>query len=432
MNQPPKTAREEWKHHWPLVLSGMVGFSFFTVVTYSLGTFVEPLEKAYGWSRAEIAFGLTIFGAIQMLGGPPVGALLDRIGTRRMAIVGMIVSGASFAAFSLVNGSLAQWFTLWVIFGLCALMIKSTVWSAGTSSVFTASRGLALAAVLSGSALGQTLAPLIANALIAGQGWQSAYFWIGFGWAGLATVLIVLFFFDARELGKRAGVSSTASAAGALSSNALPGLTAREGFRDSRILRIAAANLLMSLVGAGISVHLVPLISETGISRSTAVEIAATAGVAGLVGKFLTGWLLDRYQGSIIPFFSFAIAALGHFLLLNLLDSAVALTLGAMVLGYASGAGLQVTTYLISRYAGLRNFGIIFGTISSMMMAGTALGPTISGYVHDVSGSYTPMLMAAIPTMLVCAFLFVGLGPYPEFRARPPDPEDAMQPVAAE
>ncbi len=88
------------------------------------------------------------------------------------------------------------------------------------------------------------------------------------------------------------------------------------------------------------------------------------------------------------------------------------------LVGYSSGAGLQATTYLVSRYAGLRKFGTIFGTIASMMLAGTAIGPLVAGRVHDVTGAYTALLMLASPTMLVCALLFVGLGPYPDFAAR--------------
>lgn len=424
MNPAERTALQEWKAHWPLVIAGLVGFSFYAMVTYSLGTFMEPLEKAFGWSRAEISFGLTIFGLTATIGGPPMGALLDRIGSRRVALCGLILSGITFSLFSLATGSLTQWFILWLVFSLCSITIKSTVWSAGTSSVFTASRGLALAAVLSGSAMGQVFAPLIANALIQNQGWAGAYFWIGLGWAGLGAVLVALFFYDAHALGQRA----KAAAGGG---GRLPGLTIREACRDQRVIRIAAANLLMSFVGAGITVHLVPLIAEAGVTRGQAVEIAATAGIAGIVGKFLSGWLLDRIQGSLVPFSSFAIGAVGYFLLLDTFGTRTELLLGTLCLGYASGAGLQVSTYLISRYAGLRNFGVIFGTIASAMMAGTSFGPLISGYIHDVTGSYAALLWAAVPVMGVCSFLFVGLGPYPRF-TRPEDDAFSGEPAAAE
>ena len=387
----------------------MVGFSFYTVVTYSLGTFIEPLQKQFGWNRAEISFGLTIFGLVMAIGGPPVGAVLDRVGSRRMALAGLITSGAAFAAFSLASGSLTQWFSLWVVFSVCALMIKSTVWSAATSSVFNTSRGLALATMLSGSAVGQTLSPLITNALISRHGWRAAYGWIGFGWAGIGAVLVALMFFDARELDKRtSGV--------AVVSTPLPGLTIREACRDSRIIRIAVANLLMAIASSGVTVHLVPLIAETGVTRVAAVQIAASAGIAALVGKFLTGWLLDRVEGSFIPFGSYAIGGAGHLLLLNLLGTKFALTAAAMCLGFSGGAGLQVSTYLISRYGGLKNFGAIFGTIASAMLGGTACGPLIAGYIHDRTGSYTLLLLIAAPAMVLCSFFLVGLGPYPDFQ----------------
>jgi MFS family permease len=274
--------------------------------------------------------------------------------------------------------------------------------------VFTASRGLALAAVLSGSALGQTLAPLVSNALIQSQGWQGAYVWIGIGWAGLGAVAVFFLFFDAHALGRR-------RAAMPGEHPRLPGLTIRQACRDARVIRMALANLLMSFTGAGITVHLVPLICEAGVEKGQAVEIAAAAGIAGIVGKFLSGWLLDRIQGSLVPFSSFAIGALGYFLLIDLGHTRAELLIGTLCLGYSSGAGLQVSTYLISRYAGLRNFGVIFGTIASSMMLGSSFGPLIAGRIHDVTGSYAALLWTAMPVMLVCSFLFIGLGPYPKF-----------------
>ncbi|MCJ2186444.1 MFS transporter [Novosphingobium beihaiensis] len=404
----PMTAREEWRRYWATVLAAMIGMSFYTVITYSLGTFIGPLEKEFGWSRTALSSGLAIFAGISMLGGPFVGMALDRFGTRKLAIVGMILASTALASFSLLNGSIGQWIALYVIYGVVALAIKSTIWSAGISSVFTRARSLALAFVLSGSAIGQTFAPVIANKLIVAVGWREAYIWLGFGWGGLALALLVPFYFDAHARKAKQVRASTAPVA-------LPGLTIREATRDSRVIRIAVANLLMSIVGSGVSVHLVRVVAENGMTMDSAVDIAATAGIAGLVGKLGCGWLLDRVQGSVIPFTGFAVGAFGHFLLIGLFAGAAPLMLGAMCVGFASGAGLQISTYLVSRYAGLRNFGAIFGTISSTMMAGTAIGPLLAGSVHDLTGSYDALLMMASPVMLLCAMLFIGLGPYPEF-----------------
>lgn len=407
------TAAEEWRRYWPTVLAAMVGMSFYSVITYSLGTFIGPLEQEFPWTRTQISFGLTIFAAISFLGGPFVGMVVDRIGTRRITIAGMVLSGLAFAAFGLANGSLTQWFGLYVVYGLFALTIKSTVWSTGVSSVFARSRSLALAVMLSGAAIGQSLAPILANHLIETLGWRAAYAWLGIGWAGVSVLLLVPFYFDAKARHLRAGPQAAAPRP------ALPGLTFAQALRDSRVIRIAVANLFMSIVGSGVSVHLVRVIAEKGIAMDSAVNLAATAGIAGLVGKLLIGWLLDRVEGSVIPFAGFAVGGVGHFLLLGWLGGATPLMLGAMCLGFSSGAGLQISTYLVSRYAGLKAFGAVFGTISSMMMLGAALGPPLAGRVHDVTGSYDALLMAAAPVMFLTALLFIGLGTYPAFRDEP-------------
>ncbi len=410
--EPPETqqksAAAEWQAHWPTVLSGMMGMSFYAMITYHFGLFIQPLEKDFHWPRASISLGLMIYTLTAVFLGPFVGALIDRLGSRLIGIVGLATTSLSIAALGFASGSLTQWYMLWVGVAVTALAVKSTVWGAATSSVFSTSRSLALSVVLSGSAIAQFASPLLGAWLITNLGWRAAYQSIGLGWGGISLLLVLFMFFDARDVGKKSGTAAP-------DASTLGGLTVREAIRSPQILRIAAANLLMSSLGAGVAVHMVPILSGNGISRESAAGIAALSGVTGIVGKLLTGWLMDRYQGSLIPFLSFAVQALGYVLLLNTLHSTYSLILGALVLGYTGGAGLQVTTYLTSRYAGLRNFGKIYATIGSMMMLGTSIGPWLAGKVYDITRSYDVLLTVAIPVMLLSALMFVGLGAYPNF-----------------
>ena len=410
MAAPAVTAKAEWKAHWPLILASLVGMSFYAVVTYSLGTFIAPLEQEFGWSRAAISSGLTIFTVTAMIGGPLMGALIDKVGTRRVAVPGLAFHAAAFAGLSLANGALLQWYALWMVLALAALTTKSLLWSTAVSSVFTVSRSLALSVMLCGTAIGQ-MSPLLAGWLIEDYGWRQAYLLIGGGWGGLGFALVLLFFHDAREHGKRDGGTPVASAD-------LPGLTVAQAIRDSRVLRIGFANIMLSLVGSGIAVHLVPILTGAGLTRGDAVAIAAIGGIAGIAGKLGAGWLMDRVQGSLVPFFSFALASLGYVLLLYTSGSKPMLTTAVVVLGFSGGTGLQITTYLISRYAGLRNFGKVFGTIGSAMMLGTSIGPVFAGGMYDITGNYTLLLTIGIPAALICAGCFIGLGPYPDFAMR--------------
>ncbi|MDB5724280.1 MAG: Arabinose efflux permease family protein [Novosphingobium sp.] len=423
MEDAAPSATREWRSHWPMVLAGTLGMSFYSLFSYSQQMFIEPLEREFGWPRAEISLGYTILAFTAFFFGPVIGMVIDRHGARRVAIPGTLLAAAAFAALGLTGSSLWQWYALWFLLALVALGVKSTVWSVAVSGAFTAGRGMALALMLCGSAIAQFVGPILTNWLIETHGWRAAYIYLGLGWGGLAFVVVVFFFRSAQP---RAGGSEKKSATTAH----LPGLTFKQAMRNPIILRIYAANLFSALVGSGISFHLYPILTETGLKSTGAALLASLAGIGGIFGKLLTGWLLDRFQGNTIPVLSFAVAAVAYFLLLNSFHSAGAVAAGVFILGYSSGAGLGVTTYLISRYGGLRAFGTIYGTLGSMLMLGSGIGPPLAGLVHDRTGSYSALLLTAIPVVLVFSLLFVGLGRYPDFAVPKGEADKAVDPAA--
>ena len=407
MSDNSPAASAEWKAHWPVVLSAMLGMSFYATVNYSFDQFAAPIERDFGLSRSQIFTGLSIFNLLPVLFGPFVGGLIDKFGARKIAIPGMILSIAGFSAIGMASGTYLQWCLLWLAFGFCALLIKSTVWTVAVSKLFTTSRGLALSVMLCGTAVAEAVAKIFPNWLVIHHGWRFAYVALACSWGGFALVLILLFFRDTRK-----GESATAQSAAA---SLLRGFTTLQAFKSAPVLRIGFANLLSTLVGGSIAMHISLVLKDAGLDRSTAALVAATSGIAGIAGKLVTGWLCDRTQSRWLPFPSFALAALGYFLLLNQLHTTAALVLGVMILGYGGGASFQTTAYLTGRYGGLRHFGKIYGTMGSMIMLGAAIGPIFGGVVHDAFGSYHPLIIAGIPIVLLAAFLTVGLGPYPVF-----------------
>src|SRR5690348_3732263 len=110
MDEAPQTAAQEWRAYWPMVLSGMIGMSFYSMFAYSQQMFIEPLEQEFHWKRAEISFGYTIFALTAFLCGPLIGAAIDRWGARRVGVPGLLLSGLAFAALGLTGSSLVQWY----------------------------------------------------------------------------------------------------------------------------------------------------------------------------------------------------------------------------------------------------------------------------------------------------------------------------------
>ncbi len=227
----PPSAAAEWKLHWKLVLAAAIGFSFHSVAGYSIGLFMEPLNQEFGWSRAHISAGLTISALVSIPLSPLVGAMIDRWGARRLAIPGLILKALSFVVLATATGSELQWYALWVFYSVVALGVKSTVWTAAISGVFSAGRGLALAATLSGTAIAQILAPPLTQWLIDAFGWRASFVWLGVGW-GTPALLICLFgLFDVHDTRRKAGESAS-------DAPPLPGLTVHQALRSAPLWRI--------------------------------------------------------------------------------------------------------------------------------------------------------------------------------------------------
>ena len=102
------------------------------------------------------------------------------------------------------------------------------------------------------------------------------------------------------------------------------------------------------------------------------------------------------------------------FILLLVPGRSTAVIFTAMLInGYAAGTKLQIAGYLTSAYGGMKNFGIIFGTMASLIAAGSGLGPLIAGYIFDSYGNYDPYLWFGIFGTLASAWLIFGLVDYP-------------------
>jgi MFS-type transporter involved in bile tolerance (Atg22 family) len=78
-------ARREWASGWTLVLASSLGFSFFSVMLATTGLFMEPVSKAFGWSRTLYSSGVTIATLTTALASPFLGIIIDKWGARRRA-----------------------------------------------------------------------------------------------------------------------------------------------------------------------------------------------------------------------------------------------------------------------------------------------------------------------------------------------------------
>jgi predicted MFS family arabinose efflux permease len=412
-------AAQEWRRSWTVVLAAALGFALSSVTIYSLGPFIVPLEQEFGWSRAQIASGMTIYSILGIVLTPLAGVVIDRLGPRRVGLFAILSYGITFCALSLATGSLAVWIALWFLMSFASAPMKPTTWTAGVSSVFDKGRGLAISVMLCGAALSSTLTPIYATWLIDNYGWRTAYVAMMGTFVAVVFPVVFLFFTSAVDRVRMAERAGTADA-DAEPAAVLTGLGWREGLLSWKFARLGGAAFVTTLVIISFVSNLIPIFSDVGISRGQAAGLAGLVGISTVVGRLLGGYLLDRINGSIVGGVSLLVPVVSALLVLAFPGSVPVASAAVLILGLSLGAELDCVAYLTTRHFGMKAFGTIFGVISGILAFATGLGPFLVNLGYDLTGGYTIALKAYVPLALLASALFFSLGRYPKFAQADP------------
>jgi MFS family permease len=406
-----KSAAAEWRSFWLLPFAGALGYSTSVIHVYSIGPFIEPLQQAFGWSRGQISFGLTIASFISAIFCIPIGILVDRIGPRRVGLIGVLLMSGAFALLGTMTGTTANWVALWVIVAVGTLWVQATVWTSAVASRFEASRGLAFAITLSGAALSAAVAPVLAASLIGAYGWRTAFTAMGGIWAVLVFPFLLLCFRGAHDDGARKHATTTSPV------KVLKGVTLSQGLRSPTLYKLLMASGLFSFTAIGAVVHFVPILTDSGAAPLAAAGVAALVGVFSIVGRLGTGFLLDRFPGHTVGAVAFMLPIVSAVLLLFDGANPVSQAVAAAALGLTVGSEVDVIAFLAAKHFGLRSFGALYGALVMALSLGTAFGPLAAGTVFDHFDSYAPFLMLAMVLMGVSALALFSLGAAPETAA---------------
>ncbi len=399
--------RRGWKPLAAALLGTMCGSSPipFNVAPLVLG----PIHAETGWDFAAIAAGITVYGLIASFLAPVFGAMADRYGVRPVAIGSLAAFIVVFASFYFVPLSFGGWYAWWAVLGLIAIGSTPVTWSRAIAMWFTKNRGLALAIMLVGTSLAAMIVPRVAKAAIDSYGWRAAFPAAALLPLLLALPLALLWFREPRPDERPAGVADA--------SGRLFGLTLRETLRTGRFWVLFASILLIAGAYGGAHIHMAQIMTLKGHGELVATALGVV-GIGLLVGRIGVGWLFDRFWAPGVAFPAMLLPALACFMLATTAQPSTAIALtAAFLLGFAAGAESDVIAYLAARYFGMAQYGRIYGLLYLPFGVGSAVSPIIYGIVRDRTGSYDPMLLAAMLMFAVGGALLLLLGRYPQWGA---------------
>lgn len=395
--------RSEFATGWRLLLACVAGVAFGSVgiAVYSIGAFVDPLGREFGWTRTEVTAALLFSSGLGGLAAPFIGALIERFGARQLALIGLAGVGAAFLLASRNTGSLPLFYLCFAVVATLGGGSGPISWTKAIASHFDRHRGLALAIALAGTGIIAILAPPYVTWLIERFGWRTAFVGVALLPLAVALPLAVLFFKPAGD-GPRAPTSSVE----------LPGLTTAEAIRTYRFWVMLGSVLAMYLGIAGMIPNLIPALTDKGIARESAALAASAFGFSVIAGRVTVGWLIDRLWAPGVAAVVLTPAALGCLILMG--DPSLGLAITAAVLvGVAAGAELDLLAYLTTRYFGLRSYGKTYGLLYAGVAFAGGIGPLAFAALAERAGSYDVSFAVAATLFAIGGPAVLTLGRYP-------------------
>ncbi|HMD85632.1 MAG TPA: MFS transporter [Terriglobia bacterium] len=383
MNQ---TASTRVFYGWWIVLAAFLNL-FFAVglVFYGLPVFYTSLVDSLHFTRSQVAQGLFLGFVIVAPAFGFMGALIDRIGARRVLRVGILLVASSIV----LMGSMTR---LWEYYVLCIVEVVGYVLAGPISNQvlvstwFQAKRGRAMGYAYLGLGLGGVAAPVLAAYLIGWVGWRRAFVIIG-------VIIGVVLFPVAQWLTRSApgemglvadGLESTPAPVGLGPASSIPLGTA---VRTANFwLILAGSTLTIGAIGTVIQ-QFVLFLRDTGYTTVQASHVSSGLLFAGLAGRVAVGYLVDRYNKKNVMALFYLLLALA-IPLLFLAQHPAALWLFALIFGFAMGADYLLIPLVTAECFGLASLGKLLSLIIMADSLGQFFGPVLAGKIFEATHSY--------------------------------------------
>ena len=250
------------------------------------------LERQFGWSRTALSGAFSLARVEGAILGPVEGFLVDRVGTRKMVFIGYILMGLGFLWLGQVE-------TLWAFYASFMLITLGSGlggWLAIIAMVnnwFTRQRTFAMASAMSGIHFGGLLVPLLALGIEA------------FEFSGAATIIGVFLLIvvgpaakairnHPEDMGLQPDGDSDNLSESVLTEDDEPDFTAAQALRTPAFWILTVMQVASSVAIVTLALHLVPKLTDMGMTLSGAGTVVLTYTIVALPSQFLSGYFADR------------------------------------------------------------------------------------------------------------------------------------------
>jgi MFS family permease len=345
---------------------------------HSYTVFLIAFIEAFGWSRGESSIAYSVSQLISGATSPAVGVLVDRLGPRKLVLIGGLLLAAGLVASSFAN-ALWQIIVLYgVVMTLGANCLGLVVFVPILSRRFVRHRGMAVAIVQSANGFARAFSAPLSQVLIASWGWRGAYLAQG-GFMAMAFLPLATLFRAPEPVRPGTGTPSATS-----------GWTLRRAIRTRHFWLLFLVYVFTGLGSFLVALHQLAFAVTVGFDKLYAAEVLGLGAFLSLPGVIVTGALSD-YVGrelSAVVTYGTSIFGVACAMLITSPDQHLLLWLHSCFFGLTWGArGPAITAKTADLFPGPQ-LGAILGVITIGTGIGSASGSWLAGWSFDVTGSY--------------------------------------------
>ena len=354
------------------------------------------LTARLGIGFVELGLALTVASVVAVASQLPIGYLVDRLGSRRMLVFGLLVGGCAYLGFGLAPTYPVLLLTM-VFIGLANSVFHPADYALLSSKIAPARLGRAFSIHTFSGFLGNAVAPVTMIGLAASFGLNVALMA-----AGIVALVVAVPLLFARNIENKIAPASPARSA---ATGRHDGLFA---ILTPTILGLTGFFSLMSLSGSGISnFSVVALTSAFGTSLSVA-NLALTAYLsAQALGVLAGGFVADlTRRHAEVAAVGYAVNACIVLAIGTSGFAALPLIVAMSAAGLLSGMIMPSRDMLVRAAAPAGAVGRTFGIVTSGFGIGGMVGPLMFGFAMDHGA---PQWVFGISVVLMVAVAVVAL-----------------------
>lgn len=409
------TGKSRIFYGWWILLGATLALGFsLGLIYYSFSILIVPLEDQFHWTRSQISNAPVIWAVVVFVLMIWVGKLNDTYGPRLVMPVGALISALGLIMMAFMQ-SVRQYYAANVILAIGMTGLAQPICTSTVARWFEKLRGAAMGTTIAGGAVGTFVASRLWPTVLESYGTRGVYLaCAGVALFVLAPFTLLVMWRAPQDVGiKPYGASDEPVTLDPRPSQAPShdeGLTSAEARRTANFWLAVGFTLFANLAYNAVAMHFVPIFEERGVPRAQASYLLGYTILLSFVGKVTGGWIADHV--TIRKFL--AMTQIGFSLACGSLLFAgtqwqlpLFVVLWGTCLGFSAGAGAA----LMPECFGTKQLGAIMSSLFILQVAGAAVGPKISGVIHDATQRYTITYMVGALFYLVTAILVFMVRP---------------------